>query len=102
MLADRQTLNVLAELNHFISFLCELYSLVIARDKSVQTSGKIAYKTSGTFLLQKHVCFYSVLPSPRSALQPRGMRNAVDKMERFVIMELEEIYNFRGKQILKP
>lgn len=60
---DKHTLNALKELNHFMSFLCELYSLVILKDKSVQTSRKISYKTSGTSLLEKHVCLYSVLSS---------------------------------------
>lgn len=89
------------DLNHFTLFLCELYFLVIVEGKSAQTSRKIAYKTSRTFLSEKHV-LYGVLPLPKSALKPRGMRSAPNKMERFVIRELEEIYNFLGKQTLKP
>ena len=54
--AGGQTLNVLKELNHFILFLCELYSLVIVKDKPAQTSRKIAYKILRTFLSGKHVC----------------------------------------------
>lgn len=47
--------------------------------------------------------FYRVFyPFPKSALKPQGMRNALNKMERFVIRELEETYNFLSKQTLKP
>lgn len=97
MLVD--ILNILKDLNHYISFLCELYSLV--KDKSVPTSSKIAYITSGTFLSENMFVYMVLYPSPESALQPRGMRNVLDEMERFVIRELEEIDNFLGKQTLK-
>lgn len=76
-------------------------SLIIVKDKSAQTSRKIAYKTSGTFPSEKHVCLYCVLLSPKSALQPRGLKNILDKMGRFVLRKLE-IYNFLCKQTLKP
>lgn len=41
-------------------------------------------------------------PSPKSVLKPGGRKDALNKMERFVIRELEEIYNFLSKPTLKP
>ena len=58
-------------------------------------------KLQGLFF-QKNMFYRVFCPSPKSALKPQGIRNALNKMERFVIRELEEIYNFLVKQTLKP